>query len=860
MPAVQAMKNRTLVPLTLALAILAWMVLSWPLPMHMTKAITLSAHEGESERIVYMTPGDSLQLMYYFELVHGWITGKTPWFYNLYEFNTGDDEERYAPGGYYAPFSLFYSATRSLTNQALGMNMAGIASLWLTVLATWFLLRRYVKDEWIVGLFSIFVILLPYRWKSLFDASPTGFAMMWVPILLLGLDQAVRDGKFWGGILAAFAVIMVYIGGDSHVFFFSVLAVPAWCLLALLAGSNLPAGSREKHVRMAQALVPVIIALVLVVFAGMSKTTSLHETNIETGRDIAEVFAFSPRASGFLIWQGGDISSQVYFGWSIAALILLGGLIMAWAFLRRPRDHFKPVLFMGLLCLGICLVAVLALGPNGFGSGRLFMLVREVIPPYAMIRQPGKIYCLMPTLLALAGALSLAALVRAGSSTPWWRGLCLVVVAVPMAFEYSRLSSPELIYLQDEQPAYEAVAVDAQRLGNAPRSLVIPLWPGDSHYASIYQHFSLMYRIRMINGYTPAVSTHYIENVFLKYESINQGYLSDQQADSLLDRGIRHMIVHEDLYPETVAPFPVTYAITRYLEHPRLHFLGRGDSVWAFRILDSPGMASHQEQGFGEVAAPYFPARHWEMEWSVQGDAKIVEDKHASNGQYVSLSNPEAIVRLAPTSAPPAPEMRWMIRCRGQGGLAVEMYAGGNRVQEAVIALNEQDWQWLEVPVAMTTFAELSLRLRHLEGSIDLDSALLFAGSWAFLGPGESMTIPAASFFHAGYTNQQQDHVVFLKKYYAKRVVLYGPRMPLEPGSYEVQVFFTADAEKGLKVGELHMRPDGVPWGQRVVPIYSGQDLRFDLHLESNRPWNMDFLFSGDADMIVESVSILRIE
>ncbi len=104
------MKTRWMIPLTFLLTVLVWMALSWPLPAHMTTAITVSSHGGQDQPIRYMIPSDSLQLLYYFQLVREWITGVTPFFFNLYEFNTGDDAERYFSGGYYVPFSLVYSA------------------------------------------------------------------------------------------------------------------------------------------------------------------------------------------------------------------------------------------------------------------------------------------------------------------------------------------------------------------------------------------------------------------------------------------------------------------------------------------------------------------------------------------------------------------------------------------------------------------------------------------------------------------------------------------------------------------------------------------------------------------------------
>lgn len=827
--------------------------------MHMNNAITLSAHKS-SESIVYMQPGDSLQLLYFFELFHQWATGKTPWFYNLYEFHTGDDAERYSPDIYYAPFTLFYSAARLLSTQALGMNAAGIISLWLTLLATWLLLRRYTKDEWIVALFSIFVLIFPYRWKALFDASPTGFAMMWVPVLILGLDLAVRDGKLRGGIVAGLAILFMYLG-DAHVFFFGMLLIPAWCMLALLADSGLSGQAGSRYGQIVLALTPAALVGLSMVFAVRRTAKSLSETAMGQGRDLGEVAVFSPQASGFFTWQSGDISSQVYLGWAIVALIIVGLVLLFLNFLRDPRQQLNPLLFMSLLCLGILGMAILALGPHGLRSGGLFTLVRELIPPYAMIRQAGKIFCIMPTLLAIAGVIALTALVKAGSAKPWWHGFCVMLVAVPIYWDYSTLSKPDLIYLPKEQPAYQAVAEDALSRGENPHILVVTLWPGDSHYAALYQHFALMYRIRMLNGYSPAVSKTYFNDIFMPLQSINQGYLSMEQISALRGMGIGHIMVHENLYPEKVAPFPVSYALKRFLEHPSLQFLARGHSVWAFRILDAPEkQAREQHEMVWDLRTPLFPARHWEMERSLYEHAALVEDASASGRNFIALSKDGAVVHLAQTGTPPAPDLRWMIRCRGQGLLRVEVFAGHDLLGEELLTLKNQDWQWLELPLSIETYSNVSVRLALEAGNIDLDSALLTAGKWPFLQPGELITIPAASFFRAGFTDLSQQQVTFLTKYYAEKVVFYGPRMPLEPGLYEVSMEYSADAAPGVEIGALRITSDANIMGKKVAPLFQGQDWRFEVLVENNLPFNMDLFFTGQADLVLNEVTFRRLE
>lgn len=862
------MKPLLLLPATLLATIAMWALLSWPLPAHMFHAIPVSAHGTPEQQLRYMVPGDHLQLLYYFELYKEWLTGSTPWFYNLYEFNIGNDEERFIPGGYYLPFSLFYTAGRLVAGQAFGFNFAAVVSFWLTVLATWYLVRRYVTDVWAVFLMSSITILLPYRWKALFDASPTGFAMMWVPVLFLGLDIAVREGKARGGVLAGLSILFAYLA-DLHVFFFSVLVAPAWCLFALFAGRMGEEWNMQTLVRTAKAMIPLAVCAVLVFFVVRMQTSELQETKTGDGRGIGEVASFSPRSMGLFAWQDSDISSQVFLGYTLPTLVALGILAAIVALLRRREEGRNAYLIM-LLSIGLALTVVLALGPHGPFSGWFFHWARELIPPYAMIRQAGKIFSVMPTLFAMAGALSLSLMFSLLRLQPVFRYACLFLVLAFTVLEFARVSYPAITMIKGEQPAYAAVAEDAAQDGTKPRALVVTLWPGDSHFASIYQHFAIMYRVKMVNGYKPSISKSYYEEIFLPFVSINQGFLSDEQITELSRRNIRYILLHEDIYPEKVAPFPVTYAIQAFLNHPRLSFLGQADRVWAFRIQDAlPDAvavaaaaavmeASQQRPKPAAAWRTFFPARHWEMEHSRTGNALEREARDASRGKYVTLNGPDAWVRLQPRNAPPAPNLRWMVRVRGHGRLTAEVSLDGQLVAQRTYSVQDDDWRWLDVDAQTGRFGDLGVRLTRESGSVDLDSALLTAGPWFLPAPGETTILPGPSFFHAGYTDMETDQVVVQKAYEEERIVFYGPKMPFPVGEYEVRVDFFSQAEAGVVLGELHLETDWNAKSGLVVPVTTQRPVTARFRLDNNLPLNMSFVFFGKADLAIAGVHLTR--
>lgn len=839
---------------SLFISLAVWMIFTWPLPRHVTSGIPATHGRIEDTHARYMIPGDHLQLLYYFWLFGDMLSGHTPWFYNLYEFNTGDDEERHEPFAYYFPFSLFYSIFAWMGGRAFGYNASGFLSIWLTYFFTWLLLARYVRSPWMAGAFAVAGIALPYRWIALLGGSPTGFGMTWVPMMLYGLDRAVRDEDPWGGTLAGLAVVLSFTS-DIHVFFFNVLVTPAWCVLAWVARNDFGRNAWRTCRPIARALLPALVLILAVGWYSQAVHVDLDETHVAEGRDLREVMGFSPGPRGFFSWADAGLSSQVYIGYTLPALILIGGLLLAVRFLRNPKSAWRPILVMGLLVLGLAVIALLSLGPHGPPDGRVFLLVRQWIPPYVMIRQAGKIFSLMPPLLALGGALALSTLLDRVRS----QRLVRFVILMPALFmlgEYQRRIEPTISLLYKEQPAYAAVAEDAAKEGWDPHVLVVTLWPGDTHYASIYQYFVTLHRIRMINGYTPAIRHDYLEDVFMRFQTINQGWMTDEQADNLIARGIRYIVVHEDIFPEKVSPFPIAYTLKRLHNHPRIRFLKQSGPVWSFRILEHP---EPRPEWMPEWDL-FFPARHFEFEHARHENARIVRDDRAGNRAYLQVSDPGEVVRLRDTPTPPAPELHWKMRVRGSAELRRAVLIDGQVASDDRVHIDTADWHWLDMPIPLDTHGEAGLKLTLLSGEADLDMALLASGHWPMLEPGESVSVMASLFCHAGHMQDNRRSVVFREKHDRSGFVFYGPKLPLERGVYEIDLDITSDAPDGFKLGVVNIEHDWNTGAGEMVYVVSGQPVRGTLTQTENLPFNVVLIFFARADMEMHRMTFTRLE
>src|ERR1035437_4132694 len=319
--------------LSFAVTLGVWLLVSWPLPRYVGAGIPAAAHR-EAADIQRMIPGDHLQFMYYCWLAGDMVAGKTPLFFNLYEFNTGNDRERFEPYAYYIPFSLIYAAGAWLGGRAFGWNLTGFIALWLTYLLTWLLVRRWTRSEWVAAVAALLGIVLPFRWINLFGGSPAGFAMAWIPAIMLGVDLAVREDRVKGGILAGTALLLAS-WGDSHVFFFGILALPVWGVVAFAGRTDFQWRQGASYRRLGLALLPVgLFAVAALLFPVLMKglyrvVTGLAPVAHAIGpRTFREVMLFAPDWQGFFGTNTQGASAHIYLGVIIPTFIMAGWLVL----------------------------------------------------------------------------------------------------------------------------------------------------------------------------------------------------------------------------------------------------------------------------------------------------------------------------------------------------------------------------------------------------------------------------------------------------------------------------------------------------------------------------------------------------
>jgi hypothetical protein len=851
------MPGRRLVWLSLLLSTLVWIAFSWPLPRYVASGVPSSSTSVEKDQVRTMIMGDHLQMVYSYWIFGDMLSGKTRFFHNLYEFNTGNDDERRYVGFDFMPYTLVFTLAYWIGERSFAWNITGLMSLWLTLVVTWLLLRNYTRRDLYAASMALISIALPYLWAMNMGGSPTGYSMAFVPMLLWGIDTGVRRGKAIGGAVAGLSFICAFLN-DAHVLLFSLLLAPCWALFVALQASEEPFWKMSRWVRMFLGLLPfALIVLFLVSLIQMGKG-EVAETTIEHGFNMSEVAAFSPHRSGLTAWRSMGVSSVIYLGYVLPLLFLAGVVVQLWNTIKAPREEWRRTAALLCIMAGVCGIIILALGPNGPMHGRFFHLARRFVPNFHMIRQPAKIYCLLPSLLTVAAALALGPVMALVSKPRAQVGL-VVAMAALFCLEYKLQVRPTVCVVDKEQAAYEAVAEDAKANGKDARAIVIPVWPGESAWSSLYQHYVSLYRIRMVNGYLPVVPNDYIESIYKKFEYLNGGIVTDEHLDGLLERGIEYLLLHEDAFPEQVSSFAVSFTLSRFLEHPRLKLLKQGENIWAFRVLAAPDAGA-------VVAIPgwdlFFPSYNgnMEMEWFQGTGGEKLSNEAASGHHYVHLSqqHPEITINQLYHCAAPNPTI--LLRGKGQGTMVVSLTLDNGQQQQQECSWTNDGWEWMEIPLSgLERTVTATVQFKRLTGELDLDVLIMSSGSILGLKPGEEVAIPAPLFFHAGYTDLERDTVMIRAANESDDEIFYGPHLPLSDGRYEVRMEFETEATNGTRLGSFSVTCDAERSGPFAVEAGALAVGEFST-APKNQPLRFAFDYSRNADMTIQRVVFKRVE
>ena len=760
------------IPIAAALlgGILVWAAITWPLPRLFSSAIPLSERRAaDAPRIEENLPGDQFQLLYHFWLGRDVIAGGTPAFANVYEFNFRGDDALRRFETYYIPFSIVYGAFSAIWGHAAGWNAASLFSFLLGLLGTFALARRLSRSDGVAAAAALLLSAYPYRWHTLLTGSPTGFAICLVPWLAYGLDRLVRDCSAGGGAVAGLSLFAAFCS-DLHVFYFSVLATPLFCAVPLILGGR-PAARRIRATLLAAA--PFLGAALAAAALSRLASAELGASTMRHGRTFEEMALFSPVMRGlfttqFLVGTTNTIYVGIFAGLFFPALCALAAF-------RFRRDGRRRLAAVALLAAAALAAILLAAGVNGPFLGLPVRIARHIVPKYSLIRQPAKILCLMPTILAAVMAIALSregrqqpgATARRRSPAAGALAAAAAILGAAMFVQQMLWFRVPLNRLAKDAPAYRAVRAAADAIGDRdPKALAIPLWPGDSHRSAIYEQGVMESRLRLLNGYSPSPPADYFESVFKPLESVNQGVIDFAQYRLLGELGVHWIIFHEDVFPNQVSPFPAGVSLEALRRNPALMEIFQRDRVTAFRIREGLGEADFaQQSGAAPLTSLDFPPS---IVWRERQIRRSFETASADGMINLSLRSPAAI----------RPGMRYMLLDRATG--------------------------WHEIPFAN----EMGGEYRLPDGVSDIALAMLTAGGVI----GDRAAIRPSRLFHCGTSLPDGSALFAAEDGEGARILAEGPYVPLPAGKWRVSATAEGAAANGaiLKVTS-GTRGDAIP-------------------------------------------------
>ncbi len=624
------------------------------------------------------------------------------------------------------------------------------------------------------------------------------------------------------------------------------------------------------------------------------KSRDFEASIAHAGRGLGEVLLFAPRWEDLFTPQASHAERLVYLGWPLLALLALALVLLAWG--RGVGSRPQAALASLWAALG-GLACLLCLGPTLEGLP-LYQLLYRWLPFFNFPRVPGRLILPAAVLLSLAAAWALAQVLEmARPRRGRWLGAAGGLLAAGLlAWSYMPAGGIGLCALP---PAGGLEREIAARLAQAPaeqrRVLALPLWPGDSHQSSVYEHLITRTGQPMVNGYTPLTRRAYVEQVFQPLAPLNLGSLEPPGLAALarLQAGLLAFHDQDQVYTAKVSPFPPALARERLAASGMFKPLGQHGDVFLYQPIPEAGPPAPVDG----VTSPVTSA--WEAFALPRQTGRLVEDKNASGwgllfrdqedpagpgekylAGNVALASPgrdqPGFLAYGPFKGYPPGRYTARFRLkRGAGGMPgrVEVAADkGSRILAAAELGQERlpadgAWREVELEFALERVTPLEFRAWYSgQAELALNTVLVsFAGEnrWQRFFPAARLwrqagelvldeRVPGglASLAKAGQT--------------PPLYLMHGPRQSLDPGRYVASFRLAAQGENpaGAELAELVVASDlgrlplasALARGADLGPEY--RELRVPFEVERRCEVDLRVLYKGGGSLRLAGASL----
>ncbi|MBN4065392.1 hypothetical protein JYT85_01950 [Desulfocapsa sp. AH-315-G09] len=390
-------------------------------------------------------------------------------------------------------------------------------------------------------------------------------------------------------------------------------------------------------------LIPVICCMGLIVYRIVStKAKKIDSTIAAGGRTLDDVALFSARLSDILYSM-----SNVYIGIVTAVLTGCFFLMLFWhLLLKKEQKKFhneNDLISLFYVAVALC-CSILALG-LAFGKSSLYALFYYYFPFFNYPRVSDRFITLVLFSLAILVGFMVKKIQQGCQRRASLRVFTLLIlVAAGLQLKDFNVFKPMGINILDRgQDIYRYVK---ENVGDG-LLLEIPLWPGDSHQSSLYQHYIMLDRVPRVNGSSPLVLTEYIDTVFKPLAGLNRGRLDRKQFELLHDLGVKFITVHNnrDVFLEKVSPFVPLTTVRRFQNSPYLEFIpfayntiyfktwtGNWDRLFLFKVKSKELVGDETEQAWYTMPTIYgVNALHHQT-------GKVVKDKDIGQMVFQAVS------------------------------------------------------------------------------------------------------------------------------------------------------------------------------------------------------------------------------
>ena len=434
---------------------------------------------------------------------------------------------------------------------------------------------------WILGIYPFIPILLSICLASMYQRLfPLSFRQ--------GL--AVEAGSILPlyFLIPLSGVTCIYRPADTSIVVATLLVMVVGVKLILLSQHLLAMFKTLKNgfsgrKNMVLPILPLVCSMGLtVVWIMSSKVNKISSTIAGRGRTLRDVELFTSHLSDLF-----KSTSPVYFGIvpTILSSCLLLTVIWYAIFYRKHEkiDDEAQLIRLFYVVAAFCSY-VLALG-LAFGKSSLYVFFFHYFPFFNYPRVSDRIM----TVVLFAGAIVVAFTVKGIQNRCMkTRSHALVILVFVFAMglqlkDYNILRPMGITLLDKGQDIYSYVKenIDDGLL------LEIPLWPGDSHQSSFYQHYIMIDKVKRVNGYSPLVLNEYIETVSDPLSTMNAGILNKQQYELLRKLNVKFVTVHEheNVFPKKVTAYGPLTTVRRFMQSPYLEYVDI-DNYMHFKTFD----------------------------------------------------------------------------------------------------------------------------------------------------------------------------------------------------------------------------------------------------------------------------------